>query len=1023
MRKILVVLALLFTTASAYAANVFYSVGSETGDLKNAATVTISSGTATFSAAQADNVGIGDEIDYDTDNKIAYISARTSSTVYSVVTATGATPSDVSSVTVNSIKRAFNTLASAESGMSGASYLNATDIATATLNVTLAVYADGDLTDDVTVDGYTTSSSYGITITAPSTTTTTGTTQAHQGRSTSTGQRMIGDLTVSDEYVTLDNFRINGCVNVTTDNNLIDRSLIYGCVDDSLVKIANGTLEVRNTFMHDASGTYVACVKTETGGTANVNNSTCYNVGYAGYWLDVGTALNVTNSAGFNCGNGAASDCFSGESGSSDYNASDDAGLAGGNDLTNLTASSEFNSVTAGRIDLHLTTGGTMIGAAFDNSGSYTDDIDGETRSSWDIGADEYDAGYSVACSVDELEWCTTQEICEGESLYWYTARGDASASCNAEADPGAYTWYIRQNGGTASQCNGLTNVDYSAGVAPDCALGHPNWLIVPAGETQVQGEVEAIRASDTIIFEAGSEYALSWGTPNTTAGGSCDSSSPFDCSSEALLDDMTIKTEGCGDGEACLQPTRLYPADGKSVRWVFNVADSDGVTIQGFDIFDKSTCVVSGVYPPESCSSDFIWEAINGSGASNLTMQHVYIHGLAMRGVLLQLLDGTNYLKDSYFRALGHAGWDSDDAGDTDNLATATTHIVRTKIDYIGCNENWQTGDIVNCWGQAPEAMPDGNYRTGYGDCIGLGDGPIGTWYYTDSEFRFCTSDGPDHIHGDGSGYIEAKRILVEGNAGNAFKGGNDTWIENSILIGNCSYLKGFGYTEQDLDFCRASGNTLAHFASGDRVMTLVNNTIVGTGDVLHEISSDDGDAEDSTLAYNNIWIGGHDWSDDPANNPAGADDLTAFSYTADVSAPITDIIEEHNLIAGTKDYATACQDGDSICQESIAGIFTGTLLQGPESGNGYYEGREGYWKELYLSSGSNARAAADNALATLKENKDFCGNTISGSPRDLGALQYGTDCSTREALFWKYNPYKSSTWNETLQNGMTLD
>lgn len=40
--------------------------------------------------------------------------------------------------------------------------------------------------------------------------------------------------------------------------------------------------------------------------------------------------------------------------------------------------------------DWHITSGADVVGVGSDLSGTFTDDIDGDTRSSWDIGADEY---------------------------------------------------------------------------------------------------------------------------------------------------------------------------------------------------------------------------------------------------------------------------------------------------------------------------------------------------------------------------------------------------------------------------------------------------------------------------------------------------------------------------------------------------------------------------------------------------------------------------------------------------------
>jgi hypothetical protein len=164
-------------------ANIFYSVGTNSGDRKNAATITIVSGVATFSAAQPDSVGIGDKVTYNT-TSIAYISARQSATVYNVITATGGTPGNVSGQTVNSITRVWNNLQAAIAGFTGASYINTVNLVTGTFLVTLCCYADGTDTPatQAIVTGLTTSSSYYLKIYVPYLPTEVGITQRHNGK-------------------------------------------------------------------------------------------------------------------------------------------------------------------------------------------------------------------------------------------------------------------------------------------------------------------------------------------------------------------------------------------------------------------------------------------------------------------------------------------------------------------------------------------------------------------------------------------------------------------------------------------------------------------------------------------------------------------------------------------------------------------------------------------------------------------------------------------------------------------------
>ena len=143
---VLVCAGLLYShSASAATQDVFYSVGQNTSDHKSGSpTVSISSGTATFSVAQTGNMGVGDQITYDT-SSVAYIKSKTSFTVWDVTTASGGMPADVTDKTVNSIAHAFNSLSSAVANASDSSHLNSSDLTAsgADVKLHLALYDDG----------------------------------------------------------------------------------------------------------------------------------------------------------------------------------------------------------------------------------------------------------------------------------------------------------------------------------------------------------------------------------------------------------------------------------------------------------------------------------------------------------------------------------------------------------------------------------------------------------------------------------------------------------------------------------------------------------------------------------------------------------------------------------------------------------------------------------------------------------------------------------------------------------------
>jgi hypothetical protein len=132
-------------------------VGTTATDLKNTATVTVSSTTATFSAAQPNNVGVGDAIVYGS-TYIAFITGRTSSTVYTVQNATGGTPTAAGSGTSVAVYRSFTSLnywsgnTTANTNIAAAVrdsvLMSNTDLVDADITLMVACYKDGVDTDN-----------------------------------------------------------------------------------------------------------------------------------------------------------------------------------------------------------------------------------------------------------------------------------------------------------------------------------------------------------------------------------------------------------------------------------------------------------------------------------------------------------------------------------------------------------------------------------------------------------------------------------------------------------------------------------------------------------------------------------------------------------------------------------------------------------------------------------------------------------------------------------------------------------
>lgn len=157
-----------------------------------------------------------------------------------------------------------------------------------------------------------------------------------------------------------------------------------------------GLVLCTNSTAYDFIG-YASCrgFGNNVGATTEFYNCTAYN-------CLTGFSSNTTNNVLKNCAALNCTTCFSSTvSTSSDYNVSSDTTAPGTNTAKSKTAYSDyFVDTSAG--DFHLKgSSSTLWGlAGVDLSTTFTTDIDGQTRSNWDIGADEYVAtGDSLTAS------------------------------------------------------------------------------------------------------------------------------------------------------------------------------------------------------------------------------------------------------------------------------------------------------------------------------------------------------------------------------------------------------------------------------------------------------------------------------------------------------------------------------------------------------------------------------------------------------------------------------------------------
>ncbi len=152
------------------------------------------------------------------------------------------------------------------------------------------------------------------------------------------------------------------CVYHTSGKLTLRNSVIYGNLDGAGVYAIGGTHIEQNTTVVACSG--IGIENAFSASTVTLDN--VYSGGHTGAAYD-GTMTRTT------CAHSSATS-FSGSTASIAY------------------STANFTNVTAGSENLHLVSGAssTLLTGGTDLSGTFTTDIDGQTRSDWSIGADEY---------------------------------------------------------------------------------------------------------------------------------------------------------------------------------------------------------------------------------------------------------------------------------------------------------------------------------------------------------------------------------------------------------------------------------------------------------------------------------------------------------------------------------------------------------------------------------------------------------------------------------------------------------
>ena len=513
---------------------------------------------------------------------------------------------------------------------------------------------------------------------------------------------------------------------------------------------------------------------------------------------------------------------------------------------------------------------------------------------------------------------------------------GASAVSTNALA---ATSYYIRADGGDAAQCTGKADAAYSgSGTNQACAWKHPFIAFPPGGSARIAG-------GDTVNIKSGS-YMMGLGAPGAAM---CHQSWSWDCFMSAIP-----------SGPSSTQPTRIVGVGSPAPElWgteragmVLNLQGSSNVEVSNLEITDHESCIDNHCHGG-ACSGEVLkckrdsapygkWAGtgISARDSKNVKLTDINVHGMANRGVYAgRLTDWT--MTRLTIRGNGWAGWDGDIPEDDTNAGQIIFREL--ELSWNGCGEKYPGGEPFGCWGQT---------AGGYGDGLGTG-ATAGHWIIEDSLIHHNTSDGLDLLYMKEGGKVTIRLTWAEGNAGNQLKTKGDTLIENSVVIGNCSYFENHGNMHEG-DNCRALGNALSVGLHTTSKAQIVNNTITSEGDCM--ILSGGGGTTAEINFRNNVMVGQTDWRQ-PWENTCG--------HYADGGSAKANWTNNH--VTGIKNGG--CPTG-STCSSSpmLANMTMASFDPVPLSGS----------------------PVIDKASATYAPSNDYYGHARpAGGAPDMGAIE----------------------------------
>lgn len=408
----------------------------------------------------------------------------------------------------------------------------------------------------------------------------------------------------------------------------------------------------------------------------------------------------------------------------------------------------------------------------------------------------------------------------------------------------GAATYYVRNDGGTRTQCTGTFNAPYpGAGSAQSCSFNHPAWALGSPGVAGIMVGGDSLVIDDvdhTTSTQA--QYLIGFGMPNTNPA-NCSASTSATCSMGNIPSgtDAAHPTRilGMKYNTGCTAKPQLWGTQGLGSTGgnaVLNVAGASHIDIECVELTDHSNCGLRVGNP--ICSESYggtvgTWarKGIYAKGGGDFTFVNMDVHGFADKGFHMGGVHDITYdhvnMDGNYF-----PGWDGD-VGENGNESAITgnvyAHYGNTR--FNGCSEKYprsatfSASDYSFCVDE--NSSPPG-YSDGWGFFITQGN-----WFIDNWNFSQNGSDGLDLLYKT-AGDVDVDKCIFQANTGNQLKfTAVNASVTNTAFIANCTYIKNNGKNNQSsYNPCRANGTPISATPLQGGAWSFINNSaLTSTG------------------------------------------------------------------------------------------------------------------------------------------------------------------------------------------------